>query len=206
VVGVFITLDGVDGGGKSTQVKLLCEWLSAQGKSVRTFRDPGSTQLGEALREILLHRQEIALSPTSEMLLYMASRAQLVSEQLRPALAQCDYVITDRYLLANVVYQSAGGKVDADAIWRVGEVATGGLRPDLTIVLDLPVPVALQRMNRSLDRLESRGAEYLEKVRQGFLTHHSRSAPHTCVVDATQSIEQIHAAVLAAVQPWTPPA
>ncbi|MFO1063733.1 MAG: dTMP kinase [Pirellulales bacterium] len=198
-MGLFITLDGVDGGGKSTQVKMLCEYLTARGKTVRTFRDPGSTQLGEALREILLHRQEIELSPTSEMLLYMASRAQLIAEQLRPALAECDYVITDRYLLANVVYQSVGGRVAADAIWKVGEVAVGGLYPDLTVVLDLPIDIALQRMNRSLDRLESRGRDYLDAVRSGFLEQ-SKQLPGACLaVDASRSIDDVHREITAAV-------
>lgn len=198
-LGFFITLDGVDGGGKSTQVKKLCEWLAAHGKTCRTFRDPGSTPLGESLREILLHRQEIPLAPTAEMLLYMASRAQLVEEQLRPALAECDYVITDRYLLANVVYQGAAGGLNPDAIWQVGRVATGGLEPDLTIVLDLPIDVAASRIERSLDRLESRGRDYFERVRQGFLEQLPGAGGRSAVVDASQSIDAIHAQIVAAV-------
>lgn len=191
-MGRFITLDGVDGGGKSTQVQLLVDWLTAQGYSVRTYRDPGSTRLGEALREVLLHRQEIPLAATSEMLLYMASRAQLVAEVLRPALAECDFVITDRYLLANVVYQGVAGGLDPEAIWNVGRVATGGLSPDLTIVLDLPIEIAAQRITRTRDRLESRGAEYFEKVRQGFLQQHQLAGGRSVVIDATQSVEAIH--------------
>lgn len=199
-VGRFITLDGVDGGGKSTQVQLLTEWLTARGHSVRTYRDPGSTRLGEALREVLLHRQEIPLAATSEMLLYMASRAQLVSEVLRPALEECDYVITDRYLLANVVYQGVAGGLDPEAIWQVGRVATGGLAPDLTIVLDLPIEVASQRITRTRDRLESRGEAYFQKVRVGFLQQHSQAGGSSIVIDATQAIESIHQEIAAAVQ------
>ncbi len=199
-MGRFITLDGVDGGGKSTQVQMLVDWLTARGQTVRTYRDPGSTKLGEALREVLLHRQEIPLASTSEMLLYMASRAQLVEEVLRPALAECDYVITDRYLLANVVYQGVAGGLDPDAIWQVGRVATGGLSPDLTIVLDLPIDVAAARITRTRDRLESRGAEYFEKVRQGFLQQHTRAGGASIVVDATQSMEVIHQQILHALQ------
>ncbi len=191
-MGRFITLDGVDGGGKSTQVQLLMDWLIAQGYSVRSFRDPGSTRLGEALREVLLHRQEIPLAATSEMLLYMASRAQLVEEVLRPALAECDYVITDRYLLANVVYQGVAGGLNPDSIWQVGRVATGGLSPDLTIVLDLPVDIAAQRITRTRDRLESRGEAYFEKVRHGFLQQHVHAGGKVIVIDATQSIEAVH--------------
>lgn len=202
-MGRFITLDGVDGGGKSTQVKLLVDWLTASGRSVRTYRDPGSTRLGEALRDVLLHRQEIPLAATSEMLLYMASRAQLVDEVLRPALAECDYVITDRYLLANVVYQGVAGGLAPDAIWSVGRVATGGLAPDLTIVLDLPVEIAAQRITRSRDRLESRGEAYFQKVRQGFLEQHQNAGGASVVVDATQSIDRIHADIRLAVNQLT---
>jgi dTMP kinase len=130
----------------------------------------------------------------------MASRAQLVDEYLRPALAECDYVITDRYLLANVVYQGAAGGLDPEAIWQVGRVATGGLDPDLTIVLDLPIEVASARIERSLDRLESRGEEYYQRVRLGFLEHLPRAGRRSAVVDASQSIDAIHAEIVAAVE------
>lgn len=198
-IGRFITLDGIDGGGKSTQVDLLSRWFFSRGKSCRTFRDPGSTQLGEALRDILLHREEIPLAARSEMLLYMASRAQLVEEQLRPALAECDFVITDRYLLANVVYQGSAGGLDPDAIWEVGRVATGGLAPDLTVVLDLPLDAAAARIARARDRLESRSEDYFRRIRQGFLDQHHRASKHSIVVDATQSIESIHQHITSAV-------
>jgi dTMP kinase len=198
-VAIFITLDGVDGGGKSTQVRMLCDWLTAQGKSCRSFRDPGSTPLGEALRDILLHREEVPLAPTAEMLLYMASRAQLVHEQLQPALAECDYVITDRYLLANVVYQGAAGGLDPETLWQVGRIATAGLEPDLTIVLDLPIEVAAARIDRSRDRLESRGEDYFQRVRLGFLEHLPRAGKKSLVIDASQPIEAIHAQITAAV-------
>ncbi len=181
-------------------MQLLVDWLREHGKSVITFRDPGSTKLGEALREILLHRQEIDLSPTSEMLLYMASRAQLVSEQLRPSLSAYDAVITDRYLLANVVYQGVAGGMDPNTLWQVGRVATGGLDPDLTIVLDLPVELAAQRIDRTRDRLESRGIEYFRRVREGFLQQHAHAGNRSIVVDATQSIQDIHIAIVDAVK------
>lgn len=197
---VFISLDGLDGGGKSTQIQLLADWFLKAGKTVATFRDPGGTKLGEALREILLHRMEINLDRTSEMLLYMASRAQLVAEQLRPALQQCDCVISDRFLLANVVYQGSAGGLDVEQIWQVGEVATGGLRPDVTIVLDLPVDVAMQRIERGLDRLESRGTAYFELVRQGFLQQAHRASQRVHIIDATGSPEEIHRQVVAIVE------
>ena len=190
--GIFISLDGVDGGGKSTQVRLLAEYLRTLGHDVLTFRDPGGTKLGEALREILLHRQEIPLTGTAEMLLYMASRAELVAECIRPALEAGKTVITDRFLLANVVYQGCAGGLDAAELWRVGEIATGGLQPDMTIVLDLAVERAFTRIERGLDRLESRGVEYMEKVRQGFLQQVAHLDNRAVVVDANAEIEAIH--------------
>ena len=193
--GVFISLDGVDGGGKSTQVRLLAEHLQSLGHDVLTFRDPGGTKLGEALREILLHRQEIPLTGTAEMLLYMASRAELVAECIRPALESGKTVITDRFLLANVVYQGCAGGLDPNQLWQVGEIATGGLQPDLTIVLDIAVEQALGRIERGFDRLESRGVEYMEKVRRGFLEQVSHLGSRAMVVDANAGIEVVQARI-----------
>jgi dTMP kinase len=190
--GRFISLDGVDGGGKSTQVKMLAEYLQSTGHDVVTLRDPGGTLLGEALREILLHRQEIPLATTAEMLLYMASRAQLVEELIRPALNSGQTVVTDRFLLANVVYQGSAGGLDPNHIWQVGKIATGGLLPDLTIILDIEVGQALQRIERGLDRLESRGIEYLESVREGFLEQSKQLGDKVQIINANASVGEIH--------------
>ena len=189
---MFISLDGIDGAGKSTQIDLLRKHLESQGKSVACFRDPGSTKLGEAIREILLHREDIPLANTSEMLLYMAARAQLVAEQIRPALATGATVICDRFLLANVVYQGVAGGLDVDELWDVGKCATGGLVPNITIVLDIDPEIAVTRLQRGPDRLEKRGIEYFRKVRQGFLEQAKRASDLVLVVNATQSIESMH--------------
>lgn len=194
--GTFISLDGVDGAGKSTQVRLLVEWFTAQGRQVLALRDPGGTALGEALREILLHRQEIPLAMTAEMLLYMASRAQLVAEVIRPALAADRVVIADRYLLANVVYQGCAGGENIDHIWQVGQVATGGLVPDLTLVLDLPVEMALSRITGGLDRLESRGTEYMRRVREGFLEQAQRLGGRVVIINADRPVTEIHQQII----------
>jgi dTMP kinase len=191
----FVSLDGIDGGGKSTQIAWLAQWLTEQGREVLTVRDPGSTKLGEAVREILLHRQEIPLAARGEMLLYMACRAQMVEEVIRPALAAGKTVLSDRYLLANVVYQGCGGGLDVEDLWRVGEVATGGLLPDLTIVLDLPVQVALLRVGEKMDRLESRGEDYFRRVREGFLRELPRGGRATEVISAEGSPEEVRSRI-----------
>ena len=189
---MFISLDGIDGAGKSTQIDLLRQYLESKGATVACFRDPGSTKLGEAVREILLHREDIPLACTSEMLLYMAARAQLVAEQLRPALQSGSTVICDRFLLANVVYQGVAGGLDVDDLWLVGKCATGGLAPDVTIVLDIDPEVAVKRLQRGPDRLEKRGIEYFRMVRKGFLDQISNAGGQSTVVNAEQDIHQIH--------------
>ena len=189
---MFISLDGIDGAGKSTQIDLLRKHLEAKGATVVCFRDPGSTKLGEAVREILLHREDIPLANTSEMLLYMAARAQLVAEQLRPALESGATVICDRFLLANVVYQGVAGGLSIHDLWAVGKCATGGLSPDATIVLDLDPELASQRIQRGPDRLEKRGLDYFRTVRQGFLEQVTNTGGKSTIVDASQDIERIH--------------
>ena len=194
---MFISLDGVDGAGKSTQIDLLRKHLETQGSTVVCFRDPGSTKLGEAVREILLHREDIPLAGRSEMLLYMAARAQLVAEQLQPALNSGATVICDRFLLANVVYQGVAGGLDVDDLWAVGKCATGGLAPDLTIVLDIDPELAFQRIQRGHDRLEKRGVEYFKLVRRGFLEQVHRVGGKSIVIDASRDPESIHRDILA---------
>ena len=199
MAGFFISLDGIDGGGKSTQIKLLKAWFESLGRKVVTLRDPGGTTLGESLREILLHRQEIPLGMRAEMLLYMASRAELVEQVIQPALEAGNVVIADRYLLANVVYQGVAGKLGAELVWQVGQVATGGLMPNLTFILDLDIETSRQRIQGNLDRLESRGAEYMASVREGFLQQAKRPNIHAVVIDARRSIQEIHTQIISAI-------
>lgn len=165
--GSFVSLDGPDGGGKTTQAALLVSWLRSLGREVLACRDPGGTELGERLRSIVLDRSTIPIALRSEMLLYMTSRAQLVEEVIRPALAQGVCVVADRYLLANVVYQGYAGGLEPEEIWRVGQVATGGLFPDLTLLIDVPPDVARARVGAPRDRMEDRADP--ERVRRGFL-------------------------------------
>jgi dTMP kinase len=192
---MFLSIDGGDGTGKSTQVELLAEWLRQQGRDVVVCRDPGSTPLGEAVRGILLDRHDLDIHRRSEMLLYMAARTQLVEEVIRPSLELGKTVLCDRYLLANVAYQGHGGGLDVAQLWEVGRVATGGLMPELTIVLDVPAEVAVRRMARPLDRMEKQGAEFHARVRQGFLTEAAQMPKKIVVVNAAGSIEEVQAEI-----------
>jgi dTMP kinase len=188
---MFFSLDGPDGAGKTTQLRRFVEWLAGQGHDVLVCRDPGDTWLGERLRQILLDPASGPIGGRSEMLLYMAARAQLVEEVIRPALARGQTVVSDRYLLANVVYQGWAGGLDVDTLWEVGRVATGGLQPDLTLVLDVPVAASTQRMQRSLDRMEARGPDFHQRVRDGFLAEARRWPDRIAVVDATEPEERV---------------
>jgi dTMP kinase len=192
---VFFTFDGIDGGGKSTQIGLFCDWLREQGYDVVACRDPGTTRLGEAIREILLNREEIPLELRAEMLLYMAARAQLVDEVIRPALAAGKVVVSDRFLLANVVYQGHAGGLDVDEVWRIGRVATGGILPALTFVLDMPPEAAAARRTGQPDRLEKRGPNYRRRLRAGYLSEAARDPARIVVIDASRPIETIAAEI-----------
>lgn len=193
--GLFFSLDGLDGCGKSTQCRLLAEWLRVQGHTVITCREPGGTPLGDQLRRLLLE-QAHARTPVAEALLFMASRAQLVAEVIRPALDQGHVVVSDRYLLATVVYQGHAGGLSPDSLWDVGRLGTGGLEPDLTIVLDLPVAVARSRITRPPDTIESRGDDFHQRVRDGFLFEAQRRPERVRIVDATPAPEVVHASIV----------
>jgi dTMP kinase len=187
----FIVLDGMDGAGKSSQLVMLADWLRATGREVVTCRDPGSTPVGDAIRSILLDRHDLHLDPTSEMFLYMAARAQLVAEVVRPALARGAWVVSDRFLLSNVVYQGHAGGLDPATLWNVGDVATGGLVPDLVLVFDVDLETAARRMNRPLDKLESRGDAYRERLRAGYL-HEAKASPDRIrVIDARGTPDEV---------------
>jgi dTMP kinase len=147
----------------------LAAWLRARGLEVVACRDPGGTALGDRLRQILLDRATAHLALRAEMLLYMASRAQLVEEVIRPALGRGALVVSDRFLLANIVYQGFAGGLPVEEVGRVGQAATGGLFPDLTLLLDIPPVVARARVGAARDRIEDRPDAYHVRVRTGFL-------------------------------------
>jgi dTMP kinase len=190
----FLSLDGLDGTGKSTQCRLLADWLRGRGHAVTTCADPGGTALGDQLRDILLHRRH-ELSLPCEALLFMASRAQLTSEVIRPALGAGRVVVADRYLLANVVYQGHAGGLDPELLWAVGRLATGGLEPDLTLVLDLPVERAVARRAGPADRVEGRDLAYHARVREGFRAEARRRPDRVRVIDAGPPVEVVQEAI-----------
>jgi dTMP kinase len=200
---MFISLDGLDGSGKTTQCRLLAEWLRGRELSVTECSDPGGTAIGEAIRDLLLGRRDDMVLPC-EAFLFMASRAQLTAEVIRPALQAGRAVVADRYLLANVVYQGYAGGLAPEQLWEIGRLATGGLQPDLTFVLDLPVEVALARRSGPGDRVESRDGTYHSKVREGFLAEARRQPEKIRVIDATESVDKIHDRICRTVSDFFP--
>lgn len=208
---MFLALDGIDGCGKSTQHRLLVDWLRSQGREVVTCRDPGSTRLGEALRDVLLRRMEIHLEPRAEALIYMAARAALVEEIIRPAIKSGKIVVSDRFLLANIAYQGYGLELGAEMLRQLGQIATQGVLPDLTLVLDLELEEAQRRRGSGGDRLERRPAGFFARVRDGFLREAELDPERIQIVLAEGSVDAVQARIRAAVEPllarrWSQPA
>jgi dTMP kinase len=192
---VFLSLDGLDGTGKSTQCRLLVDWLAGQKVPVTACTDPGGTPVGMELRRLLLFGREHRIATTTEAMLFMASRAQLVEDVIRPALDRGEVVISDRYTLANVVYQGHAGGMDPADLWNVGKVATGGLEPDLTLVFDVPLEVSFARRARDADRMEERDREFHQAVRRGFLFEAGRRPEKYRIIDATPDTDAVQRAV-----------
>jgi dTMP kinase len=199
--GAFLSLDGLDGTGKSTQCRRIAEWLRGAGHEVVECIDPGGTEIGAKLREILLFGKSVQMSSRTEALLFCASRAELVEQVIRPALARGAIVISDRYLLANVVYHGHAGGLDPEGIWKIEEFGTGGILPGLTVVLDLSVEESLRRRGRDADRLESRGLAYAEKVRAGFLDE-ATEHEDIIVIDAAGDADAVFRSLQRHVRPW----
>jgi dTMP kinase len=182
--GRFLSLDGPDGGGKTTQLPRLVEWLRGLGHEVTECRDPGSTSLGTRCRELLFDRAS-RHGMRAEMFLFMAARAQLVDEVVRPALESGKIVVSDRYLLANIVYQGHAGGLPVEQVRQVGTIAADGILPDLTLVLDVRPEVAASRTGAPRDRIEDRPDAYRQAVRRGFLAEAERDPGRIRVVDAS---------------------
>jgi len=197
--GRFIVLDGPDGCGKTTQTMMLYDWLKDQGVEVVTFRDPGGTAVGEKIREILLNPEHAEMNVRTELLLYMASRAQLWAEKIAPALEAGKCVVLDRWVTSTCAYQGFAGGFGVARVVEIAEASLERVWPDLAIVLDVDVETAAKRMDRALDRIEQKGTDYHKKVREGFLQL-SKFNDNIVVVDATKDIEQVHQTVVEAVR------
>jgi len=189
--GKFIVLDGPDGCGKSTQTKLLSLWLKEQAVVISNFRDPGDTAIGEKIREILLNPEHLAMSTQTEVMLYMAARAQLWLEKIAPALRENHCVVLDRWLSSTCAYQGFAGGFGTEKVMKIAADCLERVWPDLTIVLDIDLGTASQRLNRQLDRMEAKGDGYHQKVRKGFLKL-AEENENFLVVDATGDIETVH--------------
>ena len=195
LAGRFIVLDGPDGCGKSTQARLLAVWIESQGVEVVGFRDPGDTAVGEKIREILLDPEHVALCARSEVLLYMAARAQLWQEKLGAALAAGKCVVMDRWVSSTCAYQGYAGGFGIENVVEIGGRCLERVWPDVTIVLDVDLATAATRMDRQLDRMEQKGDEYHEEGRAGFLEL-VRIYDMVVRVDAKEPVEQVHAEIV----------
>jgi len=193
--GKFIVLDGPDGCGKSTQTKLLVGWLQKQNIPTVGFRDPGDTAIGEKIRQILLSPEHQAMDTRTELLLYMASRAQLWAEKIAPALEENKCVVLDRWLSSTCAYQGCAGGFGMDKVVKIATDCLEKVWPDLTIILDVDLQTASQRLNRQLDRMEAKGDGYHQRVRDGFLQL-AKQQENFLVINATGDIETVHKKVL----------
>ncbi len=199
--GVFLALEGGEGGGKSTQSALLVEWLESRGVPVLLTREPGGTKVGTILRGIVLDNATGELSPRTEALIYAADKAEHVDRVVLPALADGTVVLTDRYVDSTLAYQGAGREIGVAELEAVARWATSELRPHLTIVLDIDPVVGLTRFEGA-DRIEAEPLEFHQRVRQHFLDLAAVDPDHYLVVDASRTPDEIHHEIRAAVEPW----
>jgi len=199
--GLLVSFEGVEGSGKSTQVARLRGYLESQGRAVEATREPGGTSIGEAVREILLDPRNDAMTGTTELLLYEAARAQHVAQRIRPALEAGRIVLCDRFADSTTAYQGAGRVLAPEVVRRLHEVATEGIWPDLTLVVDVPAEVGLARVTQAgpFDRLEREGLSFHRRVRAGFLRLAQEEPERVKVVDGTRSIDEVAGAIRALV-------
>lgn len=198
-MGLFITLEGPEGSGKSTQARLLAEYLRGRGVDVLLTREPGGTAIGDQIRQILHSHENAAMAATTEALLYNAARAQIVAEVIRPALAANKLVISDRYADSTIAYQSYGRGLDQQQVKQIIALATGGLKPDVTFLIDVSVEEGLTRRQRGLqrgeewNRMDSLAREFYERVRVGYFKMMREEPQRWICINGARAIEQVQA-------------
>jgi dTMP kinase len=194
--GKFISFEGIDGCGKTTQVKLLEEHLNKKGYDLLVLREPGGTKVGEKIREILLDRENL-IFPVTEMLLYASSRAQLVEEKIIPALSKGQIVIVDRFVDSSYVYQGYARGLELDKVRIVNEIATKGLFPDITLYIDItPEEAVKRRRGKRADRLEGEDYEFHKKVREGYLELVKEFPDRFILIDGMKEVQEVHKMIL----------
>lgn len=194
---MFITFEGIEGCGKSTQAKLLYEWLLDRGKEAVLTREPGGTPAAEELREFILREREEVFPPFSELSLYIAARGFHVENLIKPSLREGAFVICDRFSDSTLAYQGYGRGLDIELIERMNREATGGLKPHITFLIDLPVEVAFERIReKRKDRLEKESLDFHRRVREGFLKIAERERDRVVVIDGRKGVEEIFNEVL----------
>ncbi|MGB0743058.1 MAG: dTMP kinase [Opitutales bacterium] len=203
---MFITFEGGEGCGKSTQIQLLAERLSAGGKTVHQTREPGGTKLGEAIRNLLQHEYAgEGMCPETELLLFTAARAQICREFIQPALAREEIVLCDRFMDSTTVYQGVARAIDPAQVAAINNFATGGLTPELTILLDLTPEAGMARVHArsdgQLDRMEREDLAFFNEVRRGYLELADGNPDRFVVLDAAKSIETLQAEIWNAIEP-----
>lgn len=200
---MFITFEGPDGSGKTTQIRLLAEWLREQGREVVLTREPGGTEIGDQIRAVLHDPSNTAMGARAEILLYSADRAQHVAQLIQPALAAGRVVISDRYADSTLAYQGYGRGLDLGVLRTIITFATGGLAPDLTVYLDVTPEEGLQRRRLGGDewnRLDAEALEFHQRVRDGYLKLVEQEPERWVVIDGARSVEEVEAEILTAVQ------
>lgn len=200
--GRFVVFDGPDGSGKTTQFHRFCHAARDAGLDVVEVREPGGTAIGEQVRQLLLDPANEDMDLRAEMLLYMASRAQLVARKIGPAIEAGKLVVADRFISSTLAYQGTAGGVDPTDIAAVGDIAVGRYRPDLVVVFDVDQATAARRLNPLLDRIEQRGADFHARVREGYLQQARQAPDGYRVIDARADADAVFGQLLHVMRTW----
>ncbi|ADY73593.1 Thymidylate kinase [Desulfurobacterium thermolithotrophum DSM 11699] len=194
---MFITFEGIEGCGKSTQAKLLYDWFLKKGKEAILTREPGGTPAAEEIRNFILRPRKETFPAFAELCLYMAARGFHVENLIKPALKKGIWVVCDRFVDSTVAYQGYGRGINVELIEKLNEEATGNLKPDLTFLIDVPVEIGFSRIKRrDLDRMEQEEMDFHERVRQGFLRIAEKNSERVIVIDGTKKVDEIFDEIL----------